>query len=674
MIGAEKLKTELFEYDKTKFNGICVPYARFSTKGQSKVGKKSLERQLSKAREYAKRNNLYINEDLIFTDKGVSGYSNQGDLSKAFKKGQMATMLLLLEDVPPLERENVYITFHNFDRFSRMSPDAAQAHFNKILNRGFKIVTTIDNQLYDRRDKGMSNMLISIIKMTTAWQESLNKSIYIKDALSRKKKVIEYLYTHPTQKGKHKHIGIVQPSIPRWIDQENVTYEYVAADGSKRVDTFKKFSLNKRKAAVVRQIFELKIAGLGYTRICQKLNNDGVEVFDQGKFKKAKKWHSYAVQNIITSDKVLGNIVLMEMVAEEYHCKETDEIKTKKVKQEVTSRLENYYPAVVDEETFRLANVLKFQEKKGKPLGRIGERTNIFSTFMSCYCGASLQYSRSQINKKSKNAPPIYREQLRCTNALVKNGCFDDYINYVELEQAFFKYVNHIDFREICVVGDKSLEAEISNLQSEIKALNDEKKALSKKNSGLEKTFESAISQGLNADYVLVALNDVKKSSELIETKINDLKVKISKLKVSIDSKESEYLDIVEYSKQIKNSSTETKIMMRKKLNEFLHSKIKWMEICSSKNSKFVILCFHDEVIRTFAYTDNYANDLMFNTIKLTYEVDDSHLNYELFLIYIDQIKRSLRGETEVVTNADLINALQRLKRQFYESKGVVNV
>lgn len=98
------------------------------------------------------------------------------------------------------------------------------------------------------------------------------------------------------------------------------------------------------------------------------------------------------------------------------------------------------------------------------------------------------------------------------------------------------------------------------------------------------------------------------------------------------------------------------------------------MEICSSKHSKFVILCFHDEVIRTFAYTDNYANDLMFNTIKLTYEVDDSHLNYELFLIYIDQIKRSLRGETEVVSNADLINALQRLKRQFYKSKGVVNV
>lgn len=86
MIGEETLREEIFQYDKAKFKGICVPYARFSTKGQSKVGKKSLERQLSKAREYAKRNNLFINEDLIFTDKGVSGYSNQGELSKAFKK------------------------------------------------------------------------------------------------------------------------------------------------------------------------------------------------------------------------------------------------------------------------------------------------------------------------------------------------------------------------------------------------------------------------------------------------------------------------------------------------------------------------------------------------------------------------------------------------------------
>lgn len=669
MVDSTRLTEELFKFDKLKYKGICVPYARFSTKAQSKVGKKSLERQLSKAREYAQNNNLYINEELIFTDRGISGYSSPGDLSKAFKKGQMAAMLLLLEDVPPFERQNVYITFHNFDRFSRMSPDNAQYHFNKILNKGFKIVTTIDNQLYDRKDTGMSNMIISIIKMTTAWQESLNKSIYINDALSRKKKVIEYLYTDPSQKGKHKHIGVVQPSIPRWIDQENITYEYVGVDGAKRTDTFKKFSLNKIKADVVRYIFELKLSGLGYTRICQKLNNEGFDVFDSGKFKKAKKWHPYAVQNIITSDRVLGHIILKEMNAEEYHCKETDEIKTRKVKRDATSKLYNYYPAVVDEETFRLANELKFQEKKGKPLGRIGERTNIFATIIRCYCSSTLQYSRSQLKRKAR--VPVYREQLRCNNALVKNGCNDDFINYAELEEAFFKYVNHIDFREICVVGDKSLENEIKKLKNEIIQLKDQKKEQTQRLVGLNKTFESTISRGEDASFILSALNDSKIVIDSIEIKIADCNLRIDKLKISLDNKEDEYFDIVEYSTKIKNSSTESKIIMRKKLNDFLSVKIKWMEICSSKRSKFVILCFHDDIIRTFSYTDNYANDLMFNSIKLNYAVDDSNLNYELFVLYLDQIRRSLRGETEVITNSDLINALQRLKVKFYEEKGI---
>ncbi|TON99141.1 hypothetical protein CGH44_25625, partial [Vibrio parahaemolyticus] len=84
---------------------------------------------------------------------------------------------------------------HNFDRFSRMSPKQARTYFDLILQKGFNVVTTIDNQLYTRHDKDLGKMLISTIKMTTAWEESQVKSIYIKDALARKKKVVEYLYT-----------------------------------------------------------------------------------------------------------------------------------------------------------------------------------------------------------------------------------------------------------------------------------------------------------------------------------------------------------------------------------------------------------------------------------------------------------------------------------------------
>ncbi len=65
----------MFDYDKSIFDGICIPYARFSTTEQDKVGRKSLERQLEEAKRYASQNNLYISDDLIFTDKGVSGFA-----------------------------------------------------------------------------------------------------------------------------------------------------------------------------------------------------------------------------------------------------------------------------------------------------------------------------------------------------------------------------------------------------------------------------------------------------------------------------------------------------------------------------------------------------------------------------------------------------------------------
>lgn len=157
-------------------------------RGNLKSEKKSLERQIEEARRYAKSNNLYINEDLIFADKGISGFAQQGNIAKAFKKGQMQVMLALLEEVPYQEREFIYVTFHNFDRFSRMSPKQARTYFDLILQKGFNVVTTIDNQLYTRHDKDLGKMLISTIKMTTAWEESQVKSVYIKDALARKKK------------------------------------------------------------------------------------------------------------------------------------------------------------------------------------------------------------------------------------------------------------------------------------------------------------------------------------------------------------------------------------------------------------------------------------------------------------------------------------------------------
>lgn len=659
----------MFSFDKNLYKGICIPYARFSTKSQSKVGKKSLERQLGEARRYADQNNLFINEELIFADKGVSGRSLSGNLAKAFKKGQMQVMLAMLDDVPAEERQFVFITFHNFDRFSRMSPDDAQAYFNLILQKGFNIITTIDNQLYTRNNKSLSSMIISIIKMTTAWQESEVKSIYVKDALARKKEIVDYLYNHPSQKGKHKHIGVVQPSIPRWIKQENITYEYVDQNGLKKVDTFKRFTLHEQKAKIVQYIFEMRLSGLGHTRISQRLNEEGIPVFDQGKFKEAKHWHGYAIQNILVNEKVLGHLVLKSYKEEEFLCEESKTFKKRKVPVDSTGKLHNYYPAAVTEDMFIRANNVQLNKKsKPKPIGRIGERTNIFARIMVCSCGGSLQYHRTV--KKFKNHERI-KEYLRCLNAQFKNKCNCSGINYTELEESFFRFVNHLDFRSICAIGAGSVDNKIQSIEMQISESETVFNKLKLTKQGLERTFNSAIEKGMDATFVLNSISQNDEQQKEVKSKIEDFGLHIKKLELSKQNTVDEIIDMQAYSKDLKKADMDTKIKMRKKINDFLSSHIEHMEVCSNDYQRFVIVCFGDNIIRTYAYSDNFASDLMFNSIKVNFEGLNATQSKFLFVNYLKIIRESLKGERGAVSRLDMLNDLKQAKELYYNNLGI---
>lgn len=107
----------MFNFDKSKYKGICVPYARFSTDVQDEIGRKSLERQIEEAKRFSNEYGLFFDEEIAFVDRGVSGFALSGDTAKTFQKGQMQLMLELLEEIDVAEREFIYITFHNFDRF-----------------------------------------------------------------------------------------------------------------------------------------------------------------------------------------------------------------------------------------------------------------------------------------------------------------------------------------------------------------------------------------------------------------------------------------------------------------------------------------------------------------------------------------------------------------------------
>lgn len=89
------------------------------------------------------------------------------------------------------------------------------------------------------------------------------------------------------------------------------------------------------------------------------------------------------------------------------------------------------------------------------------------------------------------------------------------------------------------------------------------------------------------------------------------------------------------------------------------------MEVCSTKLLKFVIVCFDDYVIRTYAYKDEFSSDLMFNFIKINVENLDESEAYDLIIHLFKEVRISLSGENAVITNFDLKVHLSGIKEKY---------
>jgi hypothetical protein len=169
------------------------------------------------------------------------------------------------------------------------------------------------------------------------------------------------------------------------------------------------------RAEIVRQIFEMSIAGLGGYTIAKQLNSKNVPAFGP-----SPKWDQSTIHNLLTNKATIG----------EHQPKRYE----KKKELPFGDPIRNYYPPVIGEDLFlaaqraRRKNLASGRGRKGRLI------TNLFGNLLTCaYCAAPVKF-HSNGNAKS----------LICSTVLQEGGCYRMAWTYRSFEDSFFKLVTEV--------------------------------------------------------------------------------------------------------------------------------------------------------------------------------------------------------------------------------------
>ncbi|MDE2428004.1 MAG: recombinase family protein [Burkholderiales bacterium] len=356
---------------------LAFSYIRFSSAKQE-LGD-SVRRQEKRAVDYATKHGLTLDTH-SYRDLGVSAFKG-----KNVTEGRLGSFLNAIEK--KIIPQGSYLLVENLDRLSRNEVDVALEQLLSIIRHGITVVTLDDEKVYSsekiRQDKGIS-LIISIASMSRANEESAVKADRV----------------HQAWEGKRVRGEILTSIAPAWL---------------KLSEDRKSWKILENKANLVRQIFQLAIAGNGTPTIAKKLNE-----LKQPTMKTAEFWTFGTVNAILKNPAVIGLYTPKKAIG--------------------ASSIPNYYPQIISETDFKLA-------KEGMENRRwIGGRNshavrNLFAGLCICY------KCRSPMRIVSAGGKHTY---IRCSAAYYAHGCDEVRMPYLACELTILKYLSE-DLSEFMV-------------------------------------------------------------------------------------------------------------------------------------------------------------------------------------------------------------------------------
>lgn len=392
-------------------------YVRLSSDTQKRGD--GFRRQIEQSRQYALRHGLELDESFVQPNRAESAFrgdnATTGQLGRfldACEKGQIeAGSHLLVESLDRLSRQDVFRSL---------------ALFMRLMTAGITIVTLIDERKYSIATSNEQDVLVMLGVMGRAHDESRTKSI-------RGRKNWEQKRSNIAEKK-------LTATAPAWLKLNRDKKSFTVIEG---------------RAEIVRRIFDEALAGIGMYTITRRLNEDKIPTFSS-----SRGWHQSYVAKILTNPAVHGEF--------QPHYMDED------IRKPFGNPIVDYYPAIIDRETFFLAQGARHQ-RRTNGAGRKGSQvTNLFSGLVKCaYCEGAMRF-------ENKGLGPKGGRYFVCEAALRKHDCEAIRWRYEEFEASFLALIKEVNLGTIFASKEQTskrieVESKIRSLKGELKSLERER-------------------------------------------------------------------------------------------------------------------------------------------------------------------------------------------------------
>ena len=289
-----------------------------------------------------------------------------------------------------------------------------------------------------------------------------------------------------------------------------------------------KLLVDLQASIIVKNIYDLYLAGLGFTGIAKYLNAKEIPCPSLYKYRKGIKlnvvskkpreeikWNANAIKTILTNELYLGHLVQGKRTTVSY---KNHKIKTKDKSEWI--KILNTHEAIINEETFNKVQIAI--KERTKPIKNTN-RVHIFSG--KVFCLECHHYMRKKNSSK--------HEYLVCNDCDNKKGIrYDDLANLVldEINKKIKKFYDEKELEKL------SFEKVNNSLQNKIKVLEkgltDIQNNISKTRNYLKNIYEDKVNGVITLEQFKSLIANYNKDEDTLKNQIKSITKKINYYKM----------------------------------------------------------------------------------------------------------------------------------------------